>query len=159
MQAQAPFWWPDGQGFVIAAVVVYAGIALFYRMTHPVEVNDKLLDMMLTILYGTAFVGILNFVIGSSRSSQVKDVATNKIVEKLTGGDQSIKPPVVVAWWGTFDAAEQAALISAAATDPKVQTFIDAAKGGKATPEDLAYLVSKIPPLLTQARADAIAAT
>ena len=70
-----------------------------------------------------------------------------------------VPPTVVVAWWGALDAAEQAALTAAAATDPKVQAFIDAAKTGKASAADLAYLVSKIPPLLSQARADAIAAT
>lgn len=74
-----PWWAPDAQGFVIAAVVVYVGLALSYRMQHPAEVNDKLLDMMLTILYGTAFVAIINFLVGSSRGSQAKDEAIAKI--------------------------------------------------------------------------------
>jgi len=83
-QTGKPWWAPDAQGFVIGAVVFMAAVALFWRMTHPAEINDKLLDMMLTILYGTAFVGIVNYLVGSSRGSQAKDETQNKIMEKLT---------------------------------------------------------------------------
>jgi hypothetical protein len=74
-----PFWWPDAQGFVIAAIVVYVGVSLNYRMRYPSDVNDKLLDMMLTILFGTAFVGIVNYLVGSSRGSAAKDDVLNKL--------------------------------------------------------------------------------
>jgi hypothetical protein len=69
----APYWWPDAQGFVAGSVILMAAISLFYRMMNPTNVEDKVLDMMLTILYGTAFVAIVNFLFGSSRSSQSKD--------------------------------------------------------------------------------------
>jgi hypothetical protein len=82
--AEKPWWAPDAQGFVIGAVVFMVGVTLFYRMTHPAEINDKLLDMMLTILFGTAFVAIINYLVGSSRGSQAKDETQNKIMEKLT---------------------------------------------------------------------------
>lgn len=74
-----PWWAPDAQGFMIFSVTVIAAISLFYRMTHPSEVNDKLLDMMLTLLFGTALVSIVNYLFGSSRGSASKDEAINKI--------------------------------------------------------------------------------
>jgi len=160
-----PWWAPDAQGFVIGAVIIYVGVALFYRMTHPAEINDKLLDMMLTILFGTAFVAIINYLVGSSRSSQAKDETQNKVIEKLTstappGPTGPVAPlpgPVVVtAWWSVLTPAEQTA-IEAQAADPRVQTFIAAAKLGKATADDLTYLVGK--GLLTQARADVVNVT
>lgn len=158
-QNDKPWWAPDAQGFVIGAIVIYVGIALFYRMTHPAEINDKLLDMMLTILFGTAFVGIVNYLIGSSRGSQAKDETQNKIVEKLTGRppDGPVaplpQPTVVVAWWSLLTPAEQTA-VTAANADSRVQAFITASATGKATPDDLTYLVGK--GLLTQDRATAI---
>lgn len=81
---ERPWWAPDAQGFVIASVVMIVAIALFYRMTHPSEVNDKLLDMMLTILFGTALVGIINYLFGSSRGSSSKDETINKIALQPT---------------------------------------------------------------------------
>jgi hypothetical protein len=77
--SRPPFWWPDASAFVIAAIILIAAGALFYRMTHPTEVNDKVLDMMLTIIFGTALVAIINFLFGSSRGSQAKDDTINKI--------------------------------------------------------------------------------
>lgn len=85
-QSDRPWWAPDAQGFVIGAVVIYVGVVLFYRMTHASEVNDKLLDMMLTILFGTAFVGVVNYLVGSSRGSAAKDEVQTKLVDKLTDG-------------------------------------------------------------------------
>ena len=70
---QRPFWMPDAQGFVAGSIIIIAAVVLFYRMTHPTTVDDKVLDMMLTILFGTALVAIINFLFGSSRSSQAKD--------------------------------------------------------------------------------------
>ncbi len=155
-ESPKPWWAPDAQGFVIAAIVVYVGVALFYRMTHPAEINDKLLDMMLTILFGTAFVGIVNYLIGSSRGSAAKDDTTNRIVEKLTSPSGPVTPapaPIpAVGWWTKLTDAEKAALT--ASSDPRVQAFVTASTTGNATADDLAYLVKQN--LLTQERADAI---
>jgi hypothetical protein len=161
---QRPWWAPDAQGFVIGAVVIYVGVTLFYRMTHPVEINDKLLDMMLTILFGTAFVGIVNYLVGSSRGSQAKDETQNKVIDKLTSPPPNgpvapvpSPPPAVVAWWSTLNEAERATITADATNDPRVQSFIAAAQTGRAIPDDLAYLVSK--GLLTPDRAAIIQAT
>jgi hypothetical protein len=157
---EKPWWAPDAQGFVIGAVVFMVGVALFYRMTHPAEINDKLLDMMLTILFGTAFVAIINYLVGSSRGSQAKDETQNKIMEKLTSGPpQGPVAPVpwpppatapVVAWWSLLTPGEQVRISGAAANDQRIAAFIAAAQAGKAISDDLTYLVSK--GLLSDAR-------
>jgi hypothetical protein len=74
-----PWWAPDARGFVIASVLVIAAITLFYRMTHLSTADDKVLDMMLTILFSTALVAIINFLFGSSRNADNKDDTINKI--------------------------------------------------------------------------------
>lgn len=159
-----PWWAPDAQGFVIGAVVFMVAVALFYRMTHPAEINDKLLDMMLTILFGTAFVAIINYLVGSSRGSQAKDETQNKIMEKLTsappGGPVApvpSPPAVEVPWWNRLTDAERTAITAAANDDPGDTRLVSIATGPvtiKPNPDDLAYLVTK--GLLTQDRATAI---
>lgn len=74
-QTNRPFWWPDAQGFVIGAVLIIVAICVFYRMTHASTADDKVLDMMLTILFSTCLVAIVNYLFGSSRSSANKDDA------------------------------------------------------------------------------------
>lgn len=74
-----PWWAPDAQGFTIASIIFIVAVSLFYRMTHPSELNDKLLDMMLTVLFSTALVGVINYLFGSSRGSSSKDETINKI--------------------------------------------------------------------------------
>lgn len=80
---ERPWWAPDAQGFVIASIILIVAVSLFYRMTHPSETNDKLLDMMLTILFGTALVGIINYLFGSSRGSSAKDETTTQLINRL----------------------------------------------------------------------------
>lgn len=162
---EKPWWAPDAQGFVIGSVVFMVAVALFYRMTHPAEINDKLLDMMLTILYGTAFVAIINYLVGSSRGSQAKDETQNKIMEKLTSAPPLgpvapvPSPPAVeeVPWWNRLTDAERKAITDAAAADPADSKLSGIATGPitmKPMPEDMAYLVAK--GLLTQERSTAI---
>lgn len=160
---EKPWWAPDAQGFVIGAVVFMVGVALFWRMTHPAEINDKLLDMMLTILFGTAFVAIINYLVGSSRGSQAKDDTQNKIMEKLTSGPPNgpvapvpSPPAVTTPWWSLLTESEKGLITVAAANDPRVDAFIKTSAGGHGNADDLAYLVTKA--LLTQDRATAIQA-
>lgn len=76
-----PWWAPDLQTTVALAIVVIVGTSLFYRMTHPSAVEDKQLDTMLTIVFSTAFVALVNFLFGSSRSSQTKDDTLGRLAE------------------------------------------------------------------------------
>lgn len=162
-----PWWAPDAQGFVIGAVVFMVGVALFYRMTHPAEINDKLLDMMLTILFGTAFVAIINYLVGSSRGSQAKDETQNKIMEKLTSAPPNgpvapvpspiAAPTIGEAWWNRLTDAERTAITAASAAnagDTRLATIANGPMTMKPMPDDMAYLVSK--GLLTQDRATAL---
>lgn len=165
-KTQKPWYAFDAQTFTVVSVILMTGIALFYRMTHPTELNDKLLDMMLTLLFGTAFVGIVNFQIGSSRGAQSQDEAKNEIVAKLTSAPPAgpvapvpspVTPITVASWWSLLYPAEQAAIEAAAVAvppDTRVQAILTAFKSGKAEAPDLTDLVTK--ELLTQARADEI---
>lgn len=92
-QSTKPWWAPDARASVAAAVIVMAATCLFYRMTHASTVDDKVLDMMLTILFGTAFVAIINFLFGSSRSSADKDETLNKVA--LMPSAPVVEPPPV----------------------------------------------------------------
>lgn len=74
-----PFWWPDAQGFTIASVILICAVCVFYRMMHPSPADDKLLDMMLTILFSSCLVAIVGYQFGSSRGSANKDDTINKI--------------------------------------------------------------------------------
>lgn len=142
-----------------AVLFMFLAVLLVYAPAGKIDAGTFGLLASMIMLFIKMAADACGYQTQSSAGSDKKDDTNATVARSLA--DKVAPPPakVTVAWWGTFDAAEQAALTAAAATDPKVQTFIDAAKGGKATPEDLAYLVSKIPPLLTQARADAIAAT
>lgn len=61
-------------------------------------------------------------------------------------------PQVVVAWWSMLSPKEQGDLSIESIADPRVSTFVEASKIGRATAEDLDYLVSR--GLLTQDTAD-----
>lgn len=74
-----PWWVPDLQATVAVAIVLLCGAALFWRMTHPSNVDDKQLDTMLTIMFSTALVAIVNFLFGSSRMSQSQSEALSTI--------------------------------------------------------------------------------
>lgn len=160
-QSERPFWYPDAQGFLMFAMVLICGVSLFYRMTHASEVNDKILDMMITIAFSTCLVLIYNFAFGSSSSGAKLADTQNRITEKLTSVTPPIAPSpapvVIVAWWSLLTPAEQSAITANAANDPRIQAFVAAATAGKAAVDDLTYLVTK--GLLTQDRATAIAAT
>jgi len=150
---------------VLAAVLfVFFALLLYYAGPNKLDSGTVALlaGFVTTFLLMAKSASDYQFV--SSAGSDKKDDAQTAVSKALAdkvptpSATPPVPPAVVVAWWGALDAAEQQALQTAAATDPKVQAFIDAAKSGRATADDLAYLVSKIPPLLSQQRADAIKA-
>ena len=110
-----PYWMPDAQGFVAGSVIILAAVALIYRMGHPSTVDDKILDMMITILYGTALVAIVNFLFGSSRSSQSKD---DTLATLATAPIAAAAPTVVSVPIPATDADAPAAPAPAAAPKP-----------------------------------------
>jgi hypothetical protein len=130
-----------------------------------------LLDMAKTLqsnLTNMALIA-LGFFFGSTIQKALSDAGQQKIVEKLTSSTPPAtgpvaplaappEPVVVVAWSSKLTEAERAAIASAAnAGDARVAAFITAADAGKASPDDLTYLVGK--GLLTQERATQIQST
>lgn len=97
---------------------------------------------------------------GSDKKDDAQTAVSKALAEKVPApaSPSPITPAPVapVAWWGRLTNGEPAAITAAAAADPRIMAFITAANVGAATPDDLAYLVSKN--LLTQARADIIKA-
>lgn len=80
-----PWWAPDAQSFALVAILVIAAGALFTRMYHPSNVDDKILDMMITITFSTCLVTVFQYLFGSSRGSAAKDEMQSRIVEKAAG--------------------------------------------------------------------------
>lgn len=107
-EPKKPFWMPDAQGFVMGAILFISAICVFYRMTHPSPADDKLLDMMLTIIFSSCLVAIVNFLFGSSRGSAAKEDTQSKIIERLT-------PPMIGGSSAAIVAAAEAAAPAAAA--------------------------------------------
>lgn len=108
-----PWWAPDAQGFLAASIVAICGVVVLMRMHTPSTTDDKVLDMMITILFSTCLVTVYNYSFGSSRGSQAKDESQTKMVEKLTTAPE-ISAPLMAA--AVTAAAEKAA---AEAAKPK----------------------------------------
>lgn len=141
---------------ILAIRVIVSGAA-----TDSLELLKQGVNALINIV-----MMVMGYFFGSSKSSQSKDDTQNKIVEKLTstappGPPGPIAPvpgpAVVVAWWSLLTDAEKAAITAAALTDARVSAFVTASAVGKASVEDLAYLVTA--GLLTEGRATAIQST
>lgn len=85
MNDNKPWWLPhiDTAAFLAISIVIICAIALFYRMSRPSVIDDKMLETMLTILFSTCLVSVYNYSYGSSRGSAAKDEVQNKMVEKM----------------------------------------------------------------------------
>lgn len=92
-EPKKPFWMPDAQGFTIASIIFICAVCVFWRMTHPSPTDDKLLDMMLTILFSSCLVAIVGYQFGSSRGSAQKDDTQTKIIERLAPPPAPVPPP------------------------------------------------------------------
>lgn len=94
---QKPWWAPDLQTVVALAIIAITSGSLFYRMTHPSAVEDKQLDTMLTIMFSTALVAIINFLYGSSHSEQTKDQAkSDAIIAQIGPQPAPAAPPAAL---------------------------------------------------------------
>ena len=74
-----PYWMPETQGLLAGGIILICGTALFVRKFNPSDVDDKILDMMITILFSTCLVTVYNYTFGSSRVSAAKDETLSKI--------------------------------------------------------------------------------
>lgn len=167
---EAPGGWMSDVQRAIAIILIGAFSIITVSATVRMVVSGDMAalnDMAKTLQAAMVNMALiaLGFFFGSNMSKMIADAGQQKIVEKLTstqpgppaGGPVApLAGPTVLPWWNALTDDERVSITSSA-SDAKVAAFIAAAQIGKATPDDLAYLVNA--GLLTQARADAIKAT
>ena len=145
-----------------ACLFMFLAVLLVYAPAGKVDAGTFGLLASMIMLFIKMAADANGYQTQSSAGSDKKDDTQATVSKALADKVQAPPAPVVpataapIAWWGRLTNGEPAAITAAAATDPRVMVFITAANVGAATPDDLAYLVSK--GLLTQARADAIKA-
>lgn len=162
-------WMSDVQRALAIVLVGTFALTLVLLIIRIVIWGDPptLVDLVKTLISALINVVmlVLGYFYGSSKAKEQSDASQQQIVEKLTSTNPPgtpgpvapiAAPVVVVAWWSLLTPAEQAAVTATASTDPRVQAFVTAAGTGRATADDLTYLVGK--GLITQDRATAIAA-
>lgn len=151
--APASGWMSDVQraiALILIGTFALISVAATVRIVFLGDVA-ALTDMAKTLQAALVNMGLiaLGFFFGSNLSKMQADAGQQRMVDRLTANGPA--PAVVVAWWSVLTEAERAAITNAAASDPQTAAFIATAQAGKATPHDLANLVSK--GLLTEARA------
>lgn len=152
-------WMSDVQralALIIIGALAFTAIIIVIRLVVWGDAAT-LVDIGKTLLSNLQNMALiaLGFFFGSNMSKQLADAGQQKIVEKLTG---SAPPPTAPAagppWWGQLTDSEKQAMDAAALSDPEIAKFVAAAKLGRATPEQLVYVLSK--GLLSEARAKEI---
>lgn len=162
-------WMSDVQRALALILVGTFALTLMMLTIRVVIWGDPptLVDLIKTLISALINVVmlVLGYFYGSSKAKEQSDSSTARVVEKLTSPPPNgpvapvPSPPAApaIAWWSLLTEEEKTGITAAAATDPRVQVFAAAAAIGRATPDELAYLVSK--GLLTPERATAIQAT
>lgn len=147
---------------IVAALLVVFLILILVRTDAKLDPGTiALFASMITTFILMAKSGC-DYQFSSSAGSEKKDEVQASVSAKLA--DKVPTPPAappsvpVPPWWSRLTDAEKNAITAAAGADPRVQAFVTASQVGAATKDDLAYLVSKTPSLLTQDRATTIAA-
>lgn len=146
-------------------LVFVAAAMVFSWMWQPPDGDANALSLLagFVMLFIKMAADAIGYQYNSSSGSEKKDEVSAKVNEVLATKVPSAAPPatpdpvVVMAWWSLMTDAERAAITAAAITDPKAAQFVATATTGKATPDDLAYLVGK--GWLTQERAALIQAS
>ncbi len=160
-------WMGDVQralALLIIGLLCVAAFGLVTRLIVSAGVDDvvDLAKIMLAALVNMGLIA-LGFFFGSSKSKETADAGQQKIVDKLTstnppgppGPVAPVPAALTVPWWTVMTEDERNAV--SADLDARVQAFVVLAKAGRASPDDLTYLVGKN--LLTAERAAAILAS
>lgn len=155
-------WMEDVQRALALGLVITFCVSLLLVMVRLVVWGDPptMIDvakLLLNALINVVML-VLGYFYGSSKAKEQSDTSTQRMMEKMTPAapPPPAAPPaaVIAAWWGKLTEEEKTAITAAAPADARVSAFMTASAVSTATPDDLAYLVSK--GLLTQARADEI---
>ncbi len=166
-QAVESGWMADVQRALAIVLVGTFALTLLLLTVRIIIWGDPptMVDLLKTLISALINVVmlVLGYFYGSSKAKEQSDTSQQKIVEKLTstappGPTGPVAPlpgPSTAPWWGKLTDAEKNAITAEGVNDPRVAAFITASTTGAATPDDLAYLVTK--GLLTQDRATAIA--
>lgn len=169
--AQAEPWMNDVQRALALILIGSIAFCMILATVMTVVVSnpsDALVDMSKTLQAAAVNMSLiaLGFFFGNTMAKMAQDAGQQKVVESLTktappGAPGPVAPVpappvIVIPWWSKLTPDEQNAIGEAAHSDPKAAVFMAAAQTGSATPDDLAYLVSK--DLMTQDRATAISA-
>lgn len=142
-------------------VCTSAGMVILW-MLHPPTVDAGTAALLASFV--TMFIKMSADAIGyqynSSAGSDKKDEAQAKVTTTLAAA--AVVPTAVVVppaptWWTLLTDPEKFAIEADAPNNARLTAFITAAKAGKATVDELNYLVQR--GLLTQSRADVIAAS
>lgn len=178
IRQRAPYYWPELQSimqlFLAGAIVAMVWYILQQLLSGEALKIDPSVRDLIVFIFGIVFGNfkdVYSFTFGSSASDKSKGDVINKSIEtkdKIIAAGvanaaevaaTAIAPDTnlpVPPWWARLTDDEKNAITTAAANDPRVAAFITAAQTGAANADDLAYLVTTNPPLLTQARADEI---
>lgn len=176
IRQRAPYYWPELQSimqlFLAAAIVSMVWYILQQLLSGDALKIDPSVRDLIVFIFGIVFGNfkdVYSFTFGSSASDKTKGDVINKSIETkdriiaagvaATAEIGTVVPESVVPvppWWARLSDDEKNAITAAGLTDPRVAAFITAAQTGAANADDLSYLVSLTPPLLTQARADEI---
>ncbi len=146
------------KGALAFFLVIVAAFMTILWMLHPPTGDASQIGLLagFVTLFIKMAADAIGFQFSSSAGSEKKDevqaIVATKLADKVPTPPSSSAPPppAVMAWWSLLSDTEKTAL-STPPVDDRVQKFMDTAKIGRATPDDLAYLVSK--GLLTSARA------
>lgn len=145
---------PNNMKIVLAFfLVVVAAAMVFLWLLYPPTGDANTLALLagFVMLFIKMAADASGYQYSSSAGSDKKDETQAKVADKLA---EKVAAPVVAPWWSRLTDAERTAIADAAKDDPRVQLFKSTAEVGRATPDDLAYLVTK--GLLTQERSTAI---
>lgn len=151
-ESRKPYWFPDMPG-AIAIVLIVAVVVLAVMLAFR-DPGGDMFKFMVGGLMTVGFSSIVAFYFGSSAGSKDKD---NAIIGQMAPAKNPPNPPVEPVsphWWDIVTDEERATITAAAISDAKVNGFMVAAQTGRATSNDLAYLVTKN--LLTHDRAAVI---
>lgn len=89
-----PWWAPGIKGLIAICTICGAFGLTIIRMFHPNTSDDKILDMMIVVLFSTCVAMVYSYYFGNSQRATQQDAQQAKVVENLMTRPTSITVPV-----------------------------------------------------------------